>query len=109
MNVIIGVLQISLLLKGLNGLFFRDYTDFLFEFIAQLIFMCLLFGYMAIIIYIKWGIDWSEDPSKAPSIISQLLMIFLNMGSARQENNKTPLFHKDIIFIKKNFNFILLV
>ena len=46
MSVIIGVLQmiLGLLLKELNRLFFRDYTDFLFEFIFQLIFMCLLFG-----------------------------------------------------------------
>ena len=110
MSVIIGVLQmiLGLLLKGLNGLFFRDYIDFLFEFIPQLIFMCLLFGYMIIMIYIKWGTDWSEDPSKAPSIISQLLMIFLNMGSTGPENNKTPLFHKDDYSYQEKFQFYAL-
>ena len=56
-------------------------------------------------IYIKWGTYWSEDPSKAPSIISQLLMVFLNMGSTGPENNKTPLFHKDDYSYQEKFQF----
>ena len=111
MSVIIGVLQmiLGLMLKGLNGIYFRDYVDFLFEFIPQLIFMCLLFGYMILMIYIKWVTDWSEDPSKAPSIISQLLMIFLNMGSTGPENNKTPLFHREDYSYQEKFQFNALI
>ena len=111
MSVIIGVLQmiLGLILKGINGIYFKDYIDFLFEFIPQLIFMCLLFGYMIIMIYIKWGTDWSEDPSKAPSIISQLLMLFLNMGSTGPDNNKTPLFHREDYLIQEKFQFYALI
>ena len=111
MSVIIGVLQmiLGLLLKGLNGIFFRDYVDFLFEFIPQLIFMCLLFGYMILMIYIKWGTDWSEDTSKAPSIITQLLMIFLNMGSTGPEDNKTPLYHRNDYSYQEKFQFNALI
>ena len=111
MSVIIGVLQmiLGLLLKGLNGIYFKDYFDFLFEFIPQLIFMCLLFGYMILMIYIKWGTDWSSDPSKAPSIISQLLMLFLNMGSTGPENNKTPLYHREDYSFQENFQYYALV
>jgi V-type H+-transporting ATPase subunit a len=111
MSVIIGVLQmiLGLLLKGLNGIFFRDYADFLFEFIPQLIFMCLLFGYMILMIYIKWGTDWSEDTSKAPSIITQLLMIFLNMGSTGPEDNKTPLFHRNDYSYQEKFQYNALI
>jgi len=111
MSVIIGVLQmiLGLLLKGINGIYFNDYIDFLFEFIPQLIFMCLLFGYMILMIYIKWGTDWSSDTSQAPSIISQLLMIFLNLGSTGPEGFKTPLYHKEDYSYQENFQFYALV
>jgi V-type H+-transporting ATPase subunit a len=111
MSVIIGVLQmiLGLFLKGMNGIYFGDYVDFFFEFIPQLIFMCLLFGYMCLMIYIKWGTDWSDDTSKAPSIISQLLMIFLNMGSTGPDNFKTPLFHREDFHFQESFQFNALI
>ena len=111
MSVIIGVLQmiLGLFLKGMNGIYFGDYVDFFFEFIPQLIFMCLLFGYMCLMIYIKWDTDWSDDTSKAPSIISQLLMIFLNMGSTGPDNFKTPLFHREDFHFQESFQFNALI
>ena len=111
MSVIIGVLQmiLGLFLKGFNGIYFGDYVDFLFEFIPQLIFMCLLFGYMCLMIYIKWGTDWSDDLSKAPSLISQLLMLFLNFGSTGPDNFKTPLFHREDYHFQENFQYYALV
>jgi V-type H+-transporting ATPase subunit a len=111
MSVIIGVLQmiLGLFLKGFNGIYFGDYLDFLFEFIPQLIFMCLLFGYMILMIYIKWGTDWSDDLSKAPSLITQLLMLFLNMGSTGPDEFKTPLFHREDYHFQETFQYYALV
>ena len=111
MSVIIGVLQmiLGLFLKGFNGIYFGDYVDFLFEFLPQLIFMCLLFGYMCLMIYIKWGTDWSDDPSKAPSLISQLLMLFLNMGSTGPDKYKTPLFHREDYHYQETFQYYALM
>ena len=111
MSVIIGVLQmiLGLFLKGFNGIYFGDYVDFLFEFLPQLIFMCLLFGYMCLMIYIKWGTDWSDDLSKAPSLISQLLMLFLNMGSTGPDNFKTPLFHREDYHYQETFQYYALI
>ena len=111
MSVIIGVLQmiLGLFLKGMNGIYFGDYADFIFEFIPQLIFMCLLFGYMILMIYIKWGTDWSDDLSKAPSLITQLLMLFLNMGSTGPDNFKTPLFHREDYHFQETFQYYALV
>ena len=82
-SVIIGVLQMTLgiVLRGLNNLYFKDYVGFIFEAIPQIIFMSLLFGYMIVMIFIKWSKDWSADYSKAPSIISILMGIGLNGGS----------------------------
>ena len=82
-SVIFGVTQMlfGIVLKGINAVYFKMPMDFIFEFIPQIIFMSILFGYMNIMIFIKWTTDWSKDPSQAPSIISLLMKIFLNGGS----------------------------
>ena len=83
LSVIIGVIQMTLgiILRGLNNLFFKDYMGFFFEFIPQIIFMLLLFGYMIALIFIKWGTDYSKNTAKAPSIITILMNLALKGGS----------------------------
>ena len=83
LSVIIGVIQMTLgiILRGLNNLFFEDYLGFFFEFIPQIIFMLLLFGYMIALIFIKWGTDYSKNTANAPSIITILMNLALNHGS----------------------------
>jgi V-type H+-transporting ATPase subunit a len=93
--VIIGVLQMSfgIVLRGVNALHFGNKIDFIFEFLPQIVFMGLLFGYMNVMIMIKWCTDyWVVDTLKstateiqlqtykAPSIITQLMQIFLKFG-----------------------------
>ena len=79
--VIIGVIHMILgvALKGMNTLFHKDMIDFTLEFLPQIIFMVLLFGYMDIMIIIKWGTDWTGKD--APSLITQLVNIGLNSGN----------------------------
>jgi len=83
LSVIIGVIQMTLgiILRGLNNLFYEDYLGFFFEFIPQIIFMLLLFGYMIVLIFIKWGTDYSKNTANAPSIITILMNLALNKGS----------------------------
>ena len=82
-SVIVGVSQmvVGIILRGLNNLYFKDNIGFLFEFIPQIIFMLLLFGYMIILIFIKWATDYRLDTSKAPSIITILMNFALKKGS----------------------------
>ena len=82
-SVIIGIFQmvIGIILRGLNNLYFKDNLSFFFEFIPQIIFMLLLFGYMVVLIYIKWLTDYSLDTSRAPSIITILMNLALKNGS----------------------------
>jgi V-type H+-transporting ATPase subunit a len=77
LSIIVGVIHMctGIVLKGVNSLHFGRYSDFLFEFLPQLIFMLCTFGYMCFAIVAKWLIDWG-DGSKAPSIIS----LFINIG-----------------------------
>jgi V-type H+-transporting ATPase subunit a len=72
---------IGIILRGLNNLYYKDNLSFFFEFIPQIIFMLLLFGYMVVLIYIKWLTDYSLDTSRAPSIITILMNLALKNGS----------------------------
>ena len=82
-SVIVGVIQMTLgiILRGLNNLFFGDYLGFFLEFIPQLIFMVLLFGYMIALIFIKWNTDYTGNTENAPSIITILMNLALKNGS----------------------------
>jgi V-type H+-transporting ATPase subunit a len=81
LSVIIGVTHMCLgiCMKAVNSIHFGSYVDFFFEFLPQLTFMLVTFGYMCVAIIIKWLQDWG-DGSTAPSIIS----IFINMGVAKK-------------------------
>lgn len=74
-------MTLGIILRGLNNLYFGDYTGFIFEFIPQLIFMTLLFGYMIFLIFVKWSTDYSKNTANAPSIITILMNLALKNGS----------------------------
>ena len=69
--VIFGILQMSLgiCLKGMNHLYFKQYMEFFFEFIPQLLFLLALFGYMDLMIIVKWVKDYTHKEYMAPSVI----------------------------------------
>ena len=111
-SVIFGILHmiLGIILKGINDLNFEDYLAFSFEFVPQLCFMIILFGYLIILIFIKWCKNWSNDTSKAPSIISQLINIFIKNGSVENtplwggliegtDNYQQERFHRSLFII----------
>lgn len=67
---------LGVFLKACNNTFFGNYLDFFFEFIPQIFFLFATFGYMVILIFIKWSTDYRKDTSEAPSILN----IFINFG-----------------------------
>ena len=77
------------MLKGSNAFYFRNYVDFFCEFVPQIIFMVSTFGYMCLLILIKWGQNWHEiGTDKAPSIINLMINIPLKGG----ETDGSPLY-----------------
>ena len=62
MSVILGIVQMifGILMKGVNARYFRLGLDFFLEFIPQLLFAVSLFGYIIVLIFLKWSIDWQE-------------------------------------------------
>lgn len=80
LSVILGITQMSfgILLKGANALYFREYVDFFFEFIPQLVFSTSLFVYMMVLIVWKWVIDWNSTLLQPPALINTLINIVLS-------------------------------
>ena len=77
-SIIIGVIHMTsgIIFKGLNCIYFKDWIKFFFVFLPEIIFFLCTFGYMVLLIIIKWLTPF-PDPSKAPSIIS----LFINFVS----------------------------
>jgi V-type H+-transporting ATPase subunit a len=87
LSVILGVTHMlfGIVLRGFNSIYFKDTIDFVFQVIPQIIFMGILFGYMNSMIFIKWATNWDADTSKAPSLITQLMKIFIGFGSVEDK------------------------
>ncbi len=81
-SVIIGVVHMTLgvIIKACNSLYFRRKVEFWFEFIPQLFFLILVFGYMDFLIIYKWLKDWGYGNPHAPSIITSMINLPLKMG-----------------------------
>ena len=56
MSVILGISQMifGVFLRGINAIYFRSYLDFFSEFVPMILFAGSLFGYMILLIFIKW-------------------------------------------------------
>lgn len=82
LSVILGVSQMSLgiFMKAFNAYQFKSKVDFIFEFVPQIILLSSLFGYMNIMIIIKWLTNYENRESMAPSIINTMINIPLKSG-----------------------------
>jgi V-type H+-transporting ATPase subunit a len=81
--VIFGVAQMSLgiVMKGFNALHAHSKIDFFFEFVPQIVMLLALFGFMDLMIIVKWMTDFSgEASSTAPSIITNMIDMCLALG-----------------------------
>lgn len=87
--VIFGVWQMSLgiILRGCNNAYHRQYIDFFFEFLPQITILLCLFGYMDLLIVIKWLTNWEGRTAYAPSVISTMVDMFLNGGNPTMETD----------------------
>mmetsp|Transcript_5551 Transcript_5551/g.7658 ORF Transcript_5551/g.7658 Transcript_5551/m.7658 type:complete len:876 (-) Transcript_5551:349-2976(-) len=66
-SVILGIIQMTfgILLRGMNCVFFKDKIGFFLEFLPMLIFDIALFGYMVVLIFVKWSINWQDRMAMA--------------------------------------------
>lgn len=86
--VIVGIIQMSagIVLSLFNYLRRRhvDMYKVWFLFVPQLLFMLCTFGYMALMIVIKWLTPWSNT-NDAPSLLETMTNFFLSPGSVTKE------------------------
>jgi len=84
-------MTLGLIAKALNALFFRNPIDLFLEFTPEIIFLWVLFGYMDVLIVLKWLTDWGLWSSAAPSIITTLIDMPLKLGQVElQMYNSQP-------------------
>lgn len=77
-------MSLGIFMKGANTLYNSDMLGFVGEFIPQLILLLCLFGWMDLLIIAKWLHPWKQgvhnNTYEAPSVISQMISMFLNFG-----------------------------
>jgi V-type H+-transporting ATPase subunit a len=88
--VILGVshMSLGLFIKALNTLHFKKPVDLFFEFIPQILLLFCLFGFMDILIILKWLTPWNDKSAEIltpPSIISIMINMFLNQGKVDED------------------------
>merc|ERR1712117_481305 len=88
LSVLIGISQMTfgLFIKLSNHIHERDYLSIFGEFVPQLIFMLVFFGYMQFIIIYKWCQDWTGRYT--PSLITVLVDMVLKPGNIDEEENQ---------------------
>lgn len=88
--IIVGVIQmlLGISLKGANAIFFNSGIDFWCEFVPQMIFMLCSFGYMVVLIIVKWLTDF-DSPEHKQSLGNhpppQIISIFTSLHSVTPE------------------------
>ena len=67
----------------MNARYFKDTPKLLNEFLPQLILLLSIFGYMDLLIILKWNTNYIGQTDKAPSIIVTIVSFFLNAGEIK--------------------------
>jgi len=86
--VIIGIVQMTLglVLSLCNYIHRKDWNRILFGFIPEVIFLFGTFGYMAVMIIIKWNTEWSAS-NTAPNVLESMTNFFLSPGVYTEFDN----------------------
>ncbi|KAG8347857.1 putative V type ATPase family [Trypanosoma vivax] len=82
-SVIIGVVQmiVGVFLSLLNHLYFDDKILVWYRFIPEIVFLLCTFGYMCVLIVVKWCTNWDNRTHNAPSLLETMTNFFLQPGT----------------------------
>lgn len=78
-SIILGIMQMTLgvVLSLFNHVYFKNPVNFFCEFIPQMLFLMSIFGYLCIMIFIKWFKYTAWTSWSAPSLITTLIDMFM--------------------------------
>ncbi len=79
MSVIFGIAQMTfgVVLGAFNHRYFKKPINMWCEFVPQMIFLEFIFGYLVVMIFLKWFLFNADNSKDAPSLIITLINMFL--------------------------------
>eukprot|EP01105_Mastigella_eilhardi_P003265 TRINITY_DN1421_c0_g1_i3.p1 TRINITY_DN1421_c0_g1~~TRINITY_DN1421_c0_g1_i3.p1 ORF type:complete len:740 (+),score=228.44 TRINITY_DN1421_c0_g1_i3:93-2222(+) len=85
LSVIVGVIQmvVGVIMSLLNHIHFRQPLNIIFEFIPEMIFLCGLFGYLVVLIFVKWIFPLDNEPYLI-NVVIDVFLAFPNVPPADQ-------------------------
>ncbi|PXF44378.1 V-type proton ATPase subunit a2 [Gracilariopsis chorda] len=98
LSIVLGVCQmvLGICMSYLNAKHFRHPVDVWYVFVPQMIFMNAIFGYLVILIILKWATNWDSpacnaDPNcLAPDLKTVLIGMFMSPGNLPEEGRLFP-------------------
>lgn len=93
LSIIFGVSQMlfGVFMSLTNFIYFKDYVSIFLQFIPQIIFMCAIFVYLAILMFIKWFMySTFNSLVSSETCAPQILITFINMMMFRGSDLKDP-------------------
>lgn len=75
----------SLCFQLVNARHFKTPIDIWGNFVPGMIFFQSIFGYLALCMLYKWGVDWPARDESPPSLLNMLIYMFLQPGSTPEK------------------------
>ncbi|KAK4525679.1 hypothetical protein GAYE_SCF15G3588 [Galdieria yellowstonensis] len=93
LSVVVGVIQmlLGIILSYFNASYFQSRLDVYYVFIPQFLFMSCTFGYLVVLIYIKWLTNWnapsclSNPNCRPPDLKSTLIGLFMSPNKVPED------------------------
>ena len=87
-SICFGVAQMALgiCLSLVNCLHFNDKRSIYYGFIPEITFFLGIFGYLTVMIFRKWQVDWVGEEKRPPSLLNTLISMFMSPGVYTEED-----------------------
>eukprot|EP00299_Pterocystis_sp_00344_P016535 c8292_g1_i1.p1 GENE.c8292_g1_i1~~c8292_g1_i1.p1 ORF type:complete len:811 (+),score=184.16 c8292_g1_i1:27-2459(+) len=82
LSLVVGILHMAggIALSAMNHLYFANSIEFWHTFIPRILFLVSVFGYLVVLIFLKWGMNFPSTHC-APSLLTILMNMFLRPGT----------------------------